>query len=132
MAEYMMKQIVKDRQRETEFEISSASTGTEEIGSPVYPPARRKLAEHGITCSGHAARQLRHADYRYYDLLIGMDSYNIRNMQRICGGDPDKKIHRLLDFTSQPRDILDPWYTDDFTATWNDCLAGINALLNQL
>ena len=126
MAEYLMKDLVRKARREQEFEIASAATSTEEIGNPVYPPARRKLAEHDISCHGHAARQLTRSDYDYYDLLIGMDSYNIRNMQRMCGGDPEGKIRMLLD-----RDVEDPWYTGNFSATWRDCLEGCRALLDE-
>lgn len=100
--------------------------------NPIYPPARRKLAEHGITCGGHAARQLTKSDYKEFDLLIGMDSANLRNMHRICGGDPDGKIHLLLDYTDHPSDVADPWYTDDFEATWRDVLAGCQGLLKEL
>lgn len=129
MAEYIMKDLVKKAGREAEFEIASAATSSEEIGNAVYPPARRKLAEHGISCNSHAARQLRRQDYDYYDLLIGMDSYNIRNMNRICGGDPDSKIHMLMEYTDRFGDVADPWYTGDFEATWRDCLEGCSELL---
>lgn len=132
MAEFVMKWLVDQAGRSHEFEIASAATSTEEIGNPVYPPARRKLAEHGIRCDGKTARQLTRRDYQYYDLLIGMDDWNIRNMQRMCGGDPDGKIHRLLDYTSRPGEVADPWYTDNFDATWRDCVEGCQALLNQL
>lgn len=132
MAEYIMKWLVAEAGRTDEFEIASAATSTEEIGNPVYPPARRKLAEHGIRCDGHAARQLSRWDYDHYDLLIGMDSWNLRNMQRLYGGDPDHKISLLLDFTHRPGDVADPWYTDDFEATWRDCLEGCKCLLQQL
>ena len=132
MAEFVMKDLVKKAGREDDFYIESAATSTEELGIPVYPPARRKLAEHGISCNGHAARQLRRADYDRFDLLIGMDRWNIRNMERICGGDPDRKIHMLMDFTSRPGDVADPWYTGDFEATWHDVLEGCTALLNHL
>ena len=124
MAEFIMKQLVKDAGREDEFEIASAATSTEEIGNSVYPPARRKLAEHGIRCDGKTARQLIRSDYDRYDLLVGMDRENIHNMQRICGGDPEGKIIKLL-----PRDVADPWYTDNFDATWDDCLEGCSKLL---
>jgi len=126
MAEFIMKHLVSEAGRAGEFEIASAATSTEEIGNPVYPPARRKLAEHGISCEGKYARQLTRKDYDYYDLLIGMDSYNIRNMTRMCGGDPDGKIRMLLD-----RDVADPWYTDNFDATWRDCVKGCIELLTQ-
>ena len=103
MAEFVMKDLVKKAGLETKFHIESAATSTEEIGNPVYPPARRKLAEHGINCAGKTARQLTRTDYAQYDLLIGMDRANIRNMNRICGGDPDGKIKLLLDFTDRPQ-----------------------------
>ncbi len=127
-----MKRLVEEAGRADEFEIASAATSTEEIGNPVYPPARRKLAEHGISCAGKTARQLRRSDYDHYDLLIGMDQYNLQNMQRMCGGDPDGKIHLLLDYTDRPGDVADPWYTDNFDATWRDCMEGCTALLETL
>lgn len=132
MAEFVMKHLVKEAGREDEFEIASAATSTEEIGNSVYPPARRKLAEHGISCAGKTARQLTRRDYDYYDMLIGMDNWNIRNMERMCGGDPEGKIYRLLDFTDRPGEVSDPWYTDNFEATWKDCLEGCTALLRSL
>ena len=132
MAEFVMKNLVKKAGLEHEFSIASAATSTEEIGNPVYPPARRKLAEHGIGCAGHAARQLRRDDYDRYDYLIGMDSANLRNMHRICGGDPEDKISLLLDWTNRPSSVADPWYTGDFEATWTDVLEGCQALLEQI
>lgn len=132
MAEFIMKRLVCDAGREGEFEIASAATSTEEIGNAVYPPARRKLTEHGISCEGKTARQLRRDDYDRYDLLIGMDSYNIRNMNRMCGGDPEGKIRLLLDYTDRPGDVADPWYTGNFDATYRDCLDGCRALLETL
>ena len=132
MAEFIMKRLVCDAGREGEFEIASAATSTEEIGNAVYPPARRKLAEHGISCEGKTARQLRRDDYDRYDLLIGMDSYNIRNMNRMCGGDPEGKIRLLLDYTDRQGDVADPWYTGNFDATYRDCLDGCRALLETL
>lgn len=132
MAEFIMKWLVAEAGLSHEFEIASAATSTEEIGNPVYPPARRKLAEHGIRCDGKTARQLRPSDYQYYDLLIGMDSYNLRNMQRMCGGDPDHKICLLMDFTSRPGEVADPWYSGDFEATWRDCLEGCKGILRDL
>ena len=99
MAEFVMKDLVRKAGGDERFFIASAATSTEEIGNPVYPPARRKLAEHGIGCAGKTARQMTAADYREYDLLIGMDSANLRNMRRICGGDPEGKIRLLMDFT---------------------------------
>ena len=132
MAEYVMKDLVKKAGLEHEFSIASAATSTEEIGNPVYPPARRKLAEHGIGCAGHAARQLRRDDYDRWDYLIGMDSANLRNMHRICGGDPSGKISLLLDWANRPGSVADPWYTGDFEATWQDVLEGCRKLLEQI
>lgn len=131
MAEFMMKDLVRKAGREKEFHIESAATSTEEIGNEVYPPAKRKLAEHGIGCKGKTARQMNRRDYDRFDLLIGMDSWNFRNMNRICGGDPEEKIHLLMDFTDEPRDVADPWYTGDFEATWRDLLEGCQCLLEQ-
>lgn len=127
MAEYVMKYLVEQAQLTDQFLIESAATSTEEIGNPVYPPARRKLAEHGISCNGHAARQMTRADYQRYDLLIGMDSANLRNMTRIAGGDPEGKIRPLL----YDKDVADPWYTGNFEATWQDVLRGCQALLEE-
>lgn len=129
MAEFVMKDLVERAGRSHEFYIESAATSTEEIGNEVYPPARRKLAEHGIGCKGKTARQMTRRDYDRFDLIIGMDAWNLRNMQRICGGDPDGKIHLLLDYTDHPRDVADPWYTGDFEATWCDVLEGCQQLL---
>ena len=132
MAEFVMKDLVKKQGLKARFEIASAATSTEELGNPVYPPARRKLAEHGIGCAGHAARQLRWEDYGCYDYLIGMDSANLRNMRRICGGDPQGKLCLLMDFTARPGDVADPWYTGDFESTWRDVLEGCRGLLARL
>lgn len=132
MAEFVMKDLVHKAGRDDEFYIESAATSTEEIGNAIYPPARRKLAEHGISSAGKTARQMRRSDYDRFDLLIGMDSWNYRNMNAICGGDPEGKIHLLMDFTSRPADVADPWYTDDFDATFRDVLEGCEALLKQL
>ena len=130
MAEFVMKDLVRKAGLEAQFHIESAATSTEEIGNPVYPPARRKLAEHGIDCAGKTARQLTNSDYDKYDLLIGMDRANLRNMHRICGGDFANKLHLLMDYTDHPGDISDPWYTDDFETTWRDVLAGCRGLLD--
>ena len=99
---------------------------------PGLPPARRKLAEHGIDCTGKTARQFINGDYDQYDLLIGMDRANLRNMHRICGGDFAGKLHLLMDYTDHPGDVADPWYTDDFETTWRDVLEGCQGLLEQL
>ena len=132
MAEFVMKDMVKKAGLEKTFYIESAATSTEEIGNPVYPPARKKLAEHGISCAGKTARQLRRSDYGEYDLLIGMDQANLRNMHRICGGDPEGKLHLLMDFTDRPGEVADPWYTNDFEATWRDVEEGCRGLLDML
>ena len=132
MAEYVMKDLVKKAGLASQFHIESAATSREEIGNPVYPPARRKLAEHGISCDGHAARQLTNADYEKYDLLIGMDRANLRDMHRICGGDPDGKLRLLMDYTDRPGDVADPWCTGNFETTWQDVLEGCQGLLHEL
>lgn len=132
MAEFVMKDLVKKAGRASEFEIASAATSTEEIGNPVYPPARRKLAEHGISCTGKTARQLTRADYGRWDLLIGMDQANLRNMRLLFPNDPEQKLHLLMDYTSRPGQVADPWYTGDFEATWRDVLEGCQGLLDKL
>ena len=133
MAEYIMKDLVKKAGLEDRFQIASAATSREEIGNPVYPPARRKLAEHGIPCDGHAARQLRNRDYEEYDLLIGMDKANLRNMYRICGGDFSDKMYLLMEYAGHPeQEVADPWYTGDFDTTWRDVLVGCQGLLDDL
>lgn len=132
MAEFVMKDLVRKAGLEKSFYIESAATSREELGNPVYPPARRKLAEHGISCQGKTARQLTREDYRSFDLLVGMDWANLRNMERICGGDPQGKLHLLLDYTVRPGQVADPWYTGDFDATWRDVLEGCQGLLAQL
>ena len=132
MAEFVMKDLVRKAGLESQFEIASAATSYEEYGNPVYPPAKRKLAEHGIDCTGKTARPLEKKDYSRYNLLIGMDSSNIRNMLRICGGDPEGKIHLLLEYAGRTDGIADPWYTGNFDATWNAVEEGCTALLQQL
>ena len=131
MAEFVMKDLVKKAGLEDQFHVESAATSTEELGNLVYPPARRKLAEHGIDCAGKTARQITRSDYGKYDLLIGMDRANLRNMHRICGGDFDGKMHLMMDYTDHPGDVADPWYTDDFETTWRDVLAGCRGLLDE-
>jgi len=150
MAEFVMKDLVKKGGLEDQFEIASAATSTEELGNPVYSPARRKLAEHGIRCDGKTARQIRKTDYAAYDFLVGMDHANLRNMERICGGDPEGKISLLLDWADREHpaleadgqksrgrkwnitnrnEVADPWYTGDFEATWQDVCDGCRGLL---
>lgn len=132
MAEFAMKNLVCREGLETQFEIASAATSTEELGNPVYPPARRKLAEQGISCAGKTARQITKADYDYYDYIIGMDHSNLRNMQRAFGGDPQHKLSLLLDYTHRPGQVADPWYTGNFDATWQDVSEGCQGLLDKL
>ena len=133
MAEFVFKDMVKKRGLDNMFEVASAATSREEIGNPVYPPARRKLAEHGIGCSGHHARQMTREDYDRFDVIIGMDRENIRNMTRISGGDPEGKISLLLDHTERAGcQVADPWYTGNFDETWRDVTEGCEALLAEL
>ncbi len=132
MAEFVMKDLVERAGLAGTFSIASAATSSEEAGNPVYPPARRKLAEHGIQCAGKTSRQLRAEDYGKYDLLIGMDGRNLRNMECICGGDPEGKIHLLMDYTDRPGEVADPWYTGDFERAWQDILEGCEGLLAHL
>ena len=133
MAEFVMKDMVHKRGWDDCFEIASAATSREELGNPVYPPARRKLVEHGISCSGHHARQMTKTDYDRYDTIIGMDHANIRNILRITGGDPEHKVSLLLDHTDRPgQEVADPWYTGNFDDTWCDVVEGCEALLNRI
>lgn len=127
-----MKRLARDRGMGRELEIASAATSREEIGNPVYPPARRKLAEHGISCSGKTAVQVTAADYDRYDYIILMDSNNRRNLRRIIPDDPDGKVRMLMDFTDSPRDVADPWYTGDFERTWQDINEGCSALMEHI
>lgn len=132
MAEFMMKDLVKKEGLEDRFLIESAAVSREEIGNPVYPPAREMLARHGISCAGKRARQITVQDYEEYDLLIAMDRSNLTRMERICGRDTQGKIHLMMDFTSRPGEVADPWYTGDFTATWRDLEEGCRGLLDYL
>ena len=133
MGEFILKDLAAKAGLADRFQIESAATSTEEIGNPVYPPARRKLAQHGIDCAGKTARQLTADDYGRFDLLLGMDRANIRNMTHICGGDPQGKIHLLMEYAGHPgREVADPWYTGDFEAAWDDVLAGCQGLLRKI
>ena len=131
MAEFVMKDLAAKAGRSSDFYIESAAVSAEELGNPVYPPARRELAAHGISCDGKTARQMTRADYDRFDLLVCMDLSNLRRMERICGGDPAGKMSRLLDHTPRPGDVADPWYTGDFSATWRDVADGCAALLEN-
>lgn len=132
MAEFVLKDMVKKAGLSSGFHIESAAVSAEELGNPVYPPARRELAAHGISCQGKTARLMTRADYDRFDLLVCMDSANLRRMERICGGDPQGKMSRLLDHTAYPGDVADPWYTGDFSRTWQDVEVGCRALLEKL
>ena len=132
MAEFILKDLVRKAGCAAEVRIASAATSREELGRPIYPPAQRQLRSHGVPCDDHRARQKTRADYDAYDLLIGMDHANLRNMRRICGGDPDGKLHLLLDYTNRPGELADPWYTDDFQSTWEDVTEGCQGLLKAL
>lgn len=136
MAEFVFKDIINKRGLEDMFIVSSSATSTEEIwrgvGNPVYPPAKRELIKHGISCEGKRAVQLKAEDYEKYDYFIGMDRANIRNMNIILKGDPEGKIYKLMSFTGSGDDVADPWYSGDFTTTYNDVLAGCSALLEFL
>lgn len=131
MAEFIMKDLVKKAGCEDDFYIESAATSTEELGNEVYPPAKRKLWEHGISCKGKTARQMTASDYGRFDLIVCMDDWNMRNMLRICGDDPENKMHKMMDFTDRGGDVADPWYTGNFDATWRDCLEGCQGILKE-
>ncbi len=136
MAEYVFKKMVDDAGMADMFYIASAATSTEEIwngiGNPVYPPAKAEMAKHGISCEEKRAVQITKADYNNYDLLIGMDNENIRNMRRLWNNDPDGKISLLMSYTGSSKSVADPWYTRDFGATWRDVNAGCRALLDYI
>jgi len=131
MAEFCMKDMVKKAGRENDFLISSAATSRDEIGpsggNPVYPPARKKLAEHGIDCAGKRARQITKEDYGSYDAIICMEKMNVRDAMKILGSDPDGKVRLLL----PSRDIADPWFTGDFEKSWRDIEEGCRKLLEE-
>ncbi len=129
MAEFVIKQMVRDAGLEDSFEIASAATSTEELGNDVYPPVKRLLHEKGIPCKGHSAHQITKAEYDHYDHIIVMDNYNLRNLERVIGPDRDNKVSRLLDFTDRPGEIADPWYTRDFNLTYRQVTESCRALL---
>ena len=130
MAEFVLKDLVKKAGLEDQFLIASAATSTEEIGNPVHPGTVRRLAREGISTAGKHAVQLRRSDYPKYDFFLGMDGWNIRNMVRMLGGDPEGKVRLLLDYTGRPgQDIADPWYTGNFEVTYDDILEGCQGFL---
>ncbi len=136
MAEFMFKDMVKKAGREGEFVIASSATSTEEIwngvGNPVYPPAKRELAAHGLSCEGKRAVQIKKSDYEKWDHILCMDSKNLRNLYRIFGADPDGKIRKLMSLTGSDADVSDPWYTGDFSGVYNDIYEGCKALLDEV
>lgn len=132
MAEFVMKDLVEKENLASEFYIASAATSSEEIGNPVHHGTRNKLKELGISTAGKCAVQLKKKDYDDYDYILGMEQRNIAGIMRIIGNDPKKKIKRLLDYSSNPRDIADPWYTGDFDVTYTDVKEGCEALLNTI
>ena len=132
MAEFIMKDLVRKEHLESQIQISSSATSTEEIGNPVYPPARAELARRGIPCERRGARQLTRRDYEDYDLLLCMDSWNVRNTLRIIGADPEDKVHKLLEYAGRSDDVADPWYSDRFDIAYEDILSGCEALLALL
>lgn len=136
MAEFILKKMAAERGIENMLVISSSATSTEEIwngiGNPVYPPARAELKKHGIDPGSKRAVQLQRDDYEKYDLFIGMDSANIRNMHRILGGDPEGKIRKLMDYTDRGGDVADPWYSDRFDIAYRDIYDGCEGLLESL
>ena len=132
MAEFVMKEKMKSAGIEG-FEVASAATSTEEIGNPVYPPARRMLNAHGIDCSGKHARQMTAQDYEYYDYIVLMDRNNLRNLRWILGDGHDmSKVSLLMDWTGKSRDVADPWYTGNFQTTWDDVNEGCDAMIDKL
>lgn len=132
MAEFVFKDLLHKSGIENLFYVCSSATSTEEIGNPVHYGTKKKLKEFGISTKGKYSVQLKSSDYNDYNFILGMDSYNIKNILKIIGHDKDKKISRLLDFSENPRDIADPWYTGDFDTTYNDILEGCNALLKYI
>ena len=131
MAEYMLKEMVRLAGKADDFYIDSAATSTEEIGNGVHYGTRQKLRQEGIPCGDHRARQMTRRDYEEFDYLLGMDGANIRNMTRIAGGDPKRRIHRVLDYSDHPRDIADPWYTGNFDETYTDLEEGLQAFCRK-
>ena len=132
MAEFIMKDMVKKAGLEWKFEIASAATSAEELGNPVYPPAKRELAAHGISCKGKTARRMSRADYDEWDHIVCMDNWNMRNMLRITGGDPEGKMQLLMSFANLADEVEDPWYTGDFSGVYRQIEQGCAAMLEKL
>lgn len=132
MAEYVFKDMVKKEDIENDFYIDSAGTSSEENGNPVYYDTREKLRKENIECGDHTSRKLTKEDYKKYDYIIGMEERNIRNIKGIVGEDKDNKIYRLLDFSDNPRDIADPWYTGNFDRTYDDIVEGLEGYITYI
>ncbi len=132
MAEFLLKDMVDKRGISDRFIIESAATTNEEIGNPVYPGTRKRLAREGISVDGKFAKRLRRDDYDKFDLIIGMDEENMRDMKRLFGDDSDGKVYKMMEFAGIDRDVADPWYTGDFEATYDDIYEGCIGLLNFL
>ena len=136
MAEFIFKKMLAEQGLSNEFVVDSAATSTEEIwngiGNPVYPPAREKLKEHGISCDGKRARQITKEDESKYDFLIAMDTRNLKNMEKVFGNEAKHKTHLLLEYTGDTRSISDPWYSNDFDTAYNEIEQGCKALLESL
>lgn len=132
MAEFVFKDMVEKAGLSGSFEIASAATSREEIGNPVHPGTRRILDSLGISCRGKQAVQVTRRDYENYDYLIGMDSWNIQNMLRIFGSDPEGKVHKLLEFAGRSEDVADPWYTGNFDVTYRDVVEGCEGFLKYI
>ncbi len=132
MAEFVFRDMVKERGLADQFHIASAATSSEELGNPVHHGTTDKLKEYGISTKGKYAVQLKRRDYQAYDYILGMEYRNIRGIHRIIGSDPERKVFRLLDYTGQPRDIADPWYTGNFDRTYDDIVEGCEGFLDYL
>ena len=132
MAEFVMKDLVQKANLQDKIYIESAATSTEELGNGMHRGTVTKLRQENIPFTNHRARQITAQDYNNFDYLIGMDTANIRNMNRIVGSDPEGKIYKLLSFAGSGRDVADPWYTGDFATTYDDVLAGCKGLLEQI
>ena len=132
MAEFMLKDMVKKRNIENNFYIESRATSSEEIGNPIYYKAQKKLEEYNIKPIGKTAKKLKREDYNNFDYIIGMEYSNIYNILKIIENDPENKVYRLLDFSNKPRDISDPWYTDDFDKAYSDIKEGLESFLRYL
>lgn len=131
MAEFVLKDMMEKAGRDDVY-VESAATSREEIGNDTYPPVKKLLREKGIPFTARGARQMRKDEYDSFDYIIGMDDANVRNIIRICGGDPDGKVYKLLDFAGIDRSIADPWYTRDFEATYDDVVLGLNEFVKRI